>query len=232
MSDLEFSVPLTILGIQAYPSNIYGWIKILIKNIIIQKKIKPYKHFLVLELSAVNKQILEYWLEITKPEVALIAGGVPIDISKYNFKKLVKISSNGNGDLLGSFKIAVMQIAKFYKIDENVVENTFLEKNLPNSKIRFFPGYNNSFIIDATHFHRPIPLESAIDIIENPNVKKIIFTNIKSDLLYLRKKGVIKSWIINPKKYEPQNEDVIVIRGQRPDKLEDLQNIFMKRSNE
>ena len=112
----EFSVPLTILGYPKYPKTLLDWLKMIGKTTVQFFKVKPYHHFLVLELNSIDLNILKYWLDITTSDVALIVGNTPINYSNYNFKKIIKVSAKDLDDILGPFKIAARQIAKFYNI--------------------------------------------------------------------------------------------------------------------
>ena len=211
----EFSVPLTILGYPKYPKTLLDWLKMIGKTTVQFFKVKPYHHFLVLELNSIDLNILKYWLDITTSDVALIVGNTPINYSNYNFKKIIKVSAKDLDDILGPFKIAARQIAKFYNIKSELTESTLNNFSLPLSKIRFLPGQDGSFIIDATHYYIPTKLESVLELAEAPESgSKVIFTTLEAD------KKIIKSipeekWQVNPQNYIPRNNDIIILRGDR-----------------
>ncbi len=224
--EAEFSIPLTILGYPSYPKTYFEWFWLLFKVKLSLNSIKPYKHFLVLELNFVDGDLLDYWLKIIKPETALIVGGVPVDYGKYDFEKVVKIHSMQTDDILGPYKIAVTQIGRFYKINSQEIDKYMRTFSLPSSKIRYFPGENGSFIIDATHYYFPIKLEAVLDLVDYKSEeigKYVIFTDSKKDKFHLKR----SHWIVNPKNYVPERHDLVVIRGKRINKLNQLSHLFV-----
>ncbi|MFC1621962.1 hypothetical protein ACFL13_01065 [Patescibacteria group bacterium] len=214
--EAEFSVPLTILGYPHYPKTNLEWIWVLIKTIGGLFTIKPYSHFLVLELNFVQKELMEYWLEITTPETAVIVGNSPIDQAQYNFKKLVKITSTHSQDILGPFKIAAQQVGKFYRIENQVIEQTLQTLNLPTSKIRLLPGKGGSLIVDATHYYKPTSLEAALEFVDEKEVgDKYLISNVPQDLQFAKSHLVQKGWQLNSQNLSPKNNDIIILRGNR-----------------
>jgi len=226
--EAEFSIPLTIIGYPEYPRSYLAWIKMIGKTIVQISTLKPYKHFLVLELNSTDTDILDTWLKITTSEVVLVVGKTPIDYEKYKFKKIVKISSSNSENILGPYKIAARQIAKFYEIDDSVVEKLFDTIELPNSKVRFFPGVNGSFVIDATHYYLPTKLASVLEVVD-PNQEEgntVIFTDNSQDKKYLDQNTNHLSLEVNPSNCAPRINDVIIIRGDRVKKLNEHKNLI------
>ena len=223
--DAEFSLPLTILGYNKYPKSYFEWLWVLIKSNVSVQRSKPYDHFLILEINFVIVELLDFWMEILSPETILIVGKIPTDYSKYEFKKVVKISSIGTEDPMGPFKIAAKQIGRFYQIEDNEIEQVLQNINLPSSKIRYFPGVNESFVIDATHYFFPIDIGSVLELIygdEDPG-RKILLTDSRHDTKAVEQRG---GWLVNPKDLIPQKDDLIVIRGERVKKLEEFGELF------
>jgi len=60
--EAEFSVPLTIFGAKTYPRSLGHWLNLTIKTVLQILVLKPYFHFLILELNATNLRILDFWL--------------------------------------------------------------------------------------------------------------------------------------------------------------------------
>lgn len=222
--EAELSIPLTVLGYPKYPTNYFEWFKVILKNYFSLKKQISYHHYLILELNFVDPNLLDFWLMLLKPETVLIVGNVPLDYSNYDFKKIVKITSVPNQDILGSFKIAAKQIGRFYGISSEEIDKAIDTFSLPEAKIRYFPGENHSTIIDATHLYFPINLEAVLDLVENEkeNSRVVVFTGNKDDL----KKIKNKNFLVNPPNYRPQENDTIVIRGERSKVLAKLEYLF------
>lgn len=212
--EAEFSVPITILGHSSYPKNPLEWAVLVAKTVLSLKKIQPYEHILVLELNAVKPEILKYWLDITKPEVVLIAGKTPLDYSVYSFKKVVKIVSD---ETLMPFKLAGEQIGRYFRIDDASIKKALDTLQLPNSKIRVLPGINHSLVIDATSYYLPIKLESILDMVNITEDRVHIFTDSKKDIEQLKKLNT--TIYINPQTYTQDSASVFIVRG---DKIKEL----------
>jgi len=220
----EFSVPLTALGYLRYPKNYFEWLKITLK-IMFSLAVSPkYNHFLIFELNFFNPDILHHWLITLKPEAALITGSVPLDYSELGIKKVVKISGSLPDDLIKPFEMAAMQIGRFYRLKPEQIDRSLAKFTLPISKIRIFPGINNSTIIDATHFQFPIKIDSALELVDKKDShnEKVAFTNSKRDKTLLKNAG----WRVNPTKYQPKNNSIIIIRGNRKEMLQKYDYLF------
>ncbi len=223
--EAEFSVPLTVLGYPNYPEKHWEWFWILIKYFFLIKKNPPYKHFLILELNFMDPEILSYWLKVLKPETVLIVGKVPLDYSEFSIKKVVKISHTHPEEILKPFELAAQQIGRYYKLGSEEVEKAIKTFSLPSSKIRFFPGINSSIIIDATHYYFPINLNSVLELVINDTDvgQKIIFTFNKKDQKPLKERD---DWQINPQNYDPEPNDVIILRGNKFKNMHKFEYLF------
>jgi len=223
--EAEFSVPLTVLGYPNYPEKHWEWVWILIKSFFLIKKNPPHKHFLILELNFIDSEILSYWLKVIAPETTLIVGKVPLDYSEFSIKKVVKISNTHPEEVLKPFEMAAQQIGRYYKLSSEEIDNAIKTFSLPSSKIRFFPGINNSIIIDATHYYFPIKLNSVLELVINDTDvgQKIIFTDNKKDIKLLKKHS---GWEINPGNYTPKDNDVIVLRGNKLKNMHKFEYLF------
>ncbi len=223
--EAEFSVPLTVLGYPSYPEHSWEWVRLLLKSYFLVKKNPPHKHFLILELNFIDPDLLSHWLKVLDPETALIVGRVPVDYSEFGIKKVVKINQTHPDDVLKPFELAVQQIGRFYNIEPNVIEQALSSFSLPSSKIRFFPGINNSVIIDATHYYFPIKLDSALELVQDDTEigRKIVFTKNKKDINALKQHS---DWLKNPKNFTPQNNDAIVLRGNKTVTMQEFEHLF------
>lgn len=222
--EAEFSVPLTVLGYLKYPKNFLEWLWITIKTCFSLVLNPQYNHVLILELNFLDPEILLHWLKILKPEATLITGSVPIDYSELGIKKVVKITTSHANDILKPFEIAAMQIGRFYRLTPGEIEKALSNFTLPSSKIRYFPGINDSIIIDATHLQYPIKLESVLELAQQESSRKenVIFTDLKADKAALKN----TAWKINPKNYRPKEDDIIIFRGNRDELLQKHEYLF------
>jgi len=222
--EAEFSVPLTVMGYLKYPQNIFEWVVVTLKFYFSLKTKPPYKHFLVLELNFTDKDILTHWLLTLQPEAALIVGSVPIDYSELGISKVVKISNSHPEDILQPFHMAAIQMGRYFRLDKQEVEEALKNFTFPSSKIRIFPGKNGSIIVDGTHFQLPINLTSVLEVMqdENSTDDRYIFTKIESDIKQLRN----STWNINLKNYQPKQNDVVILRGNRKTTLEKYDHLF------
>ncbi len=226
--EAEFSVPLTVLGYPTYPDNYPEWIWVLIKSYFLVRKNPSYRHFLILELNFMDPEILSHWLKILKPETALIVGSVPVDYSEFGIKKIVKITDIHPEDILKPFEMAVHQIGRFYRLEPQEIEQAIKNFSLPSSKIRFYPGKNSSVLIDATHYYLPVRLDAVLELVingddEEEKSNKIIFSNLKNDKILLKD---YPKWQLNPKRYSPQPNDVIILRGNRVKNIDKYEYLF------
>ena len=226
--EAEFSVPLTVLGYPNYPNSYPEWIWVLIKSYFLIRKNPSYTHFLILELNFLDSEILSHWLKVLKPETALIVGRTAVDYSEFNIKKVVKISVSHHEDILKPFEMATQQIGRFYRLDPKEIDEAIKSFSLPSSKIRFYPGKNDSILIDATHYYFPIKLGAALELVvngqgETEEGNKIIFTNLKNDKIILKNRP---EWQVNPKNYTSQPNDVVIIRGNRVRNMEKYEYLF------
>lgn len=222
--EAEFSIPFTVLGYPKYPSSLTEFLWVLVKTWYLTKKIEPYKHFLIIELNILNKEILDHWLNILKPETLMIVGNSLIDHSNYKFKKIVKIAGSGNDDLFSPIKMGVEQIARFYRLDPVKTQEELADIHFPESKIRMFPGVNKSMIIDGTYHYYPFDIDSVFELVDTKEEKVIVFTENKKDVSFIKEKNV--SCLLNPKNYKPEKDDVVILRGLRGNTLSQYKNLI------
>ncbi len=220
----EFSVPLTIIGHASYPSSAIEWVSVIIKSIYNLNKIKPYEHFLVLEINFNDNELLQDWLKITAPEVLFIVGSMSFDYSSLPTKKVVKIAMVDSTDVLAPFRLGVEQVAKYLEIDSNDVETAFQTFSLPVSKIRYLPGINESAVIDATYYYFPIKLEAVLELVDTTQNNIILFSSLKDDVALIQGKKIL----INPENYIPKKEDTIILRGPRTKTLQEFERFVEK----
>jgi len=223
--EAEFSVPLTILGYPNYPEKHWEWVWILIKFYVLIKKNPSHKHFLILELNFIDPEILSYWLKVITPETVLIVGKVPLDYFEFSIKKVVKISNTHPEEVLKPFEMAAQQIGRYYKLSQEEIDKTIKTFSLPSSKIRFFPGINNSIIIDVTHYYFTINLSSVLELVVNDTDmgQKIVFTDNNKDTKLLKDHS---GWEINPGNYTPEPNDVVILRGNKLKNMHKFEYLF------
>lgn len=200
--EAEFSMPLTVLGILTYPSNIVKWPNLIMSSLLKTIYLKPNHHFLIIEIPEINKKIINFWLTRLTPQYILILGK-----SKYTPKLSQKnIYSNTK--------------AIFRKIG---IKETI--KELPQPRIKILKGIRNATIIDAASYYTPPPIKSVLEILDKKTKGRIIlFSDLEKDSTVALK--AFPSAIINPKNLEIQPTDILIIRGNKL-KTQNLLNKFI-----
>lgn len=213
--DVEFSLPLTVIGAQEYPKSLFEWIKLAVVTFWQTFTIKPYFHFLILEMSPSNKETLEYYLRITKPALIVICGKEPerIDLTDY---KTVRVESEN----IEQIKKDVLTIFTDLSLNAEQTVKAISKTSFYPSRIRFFPAINGTLIIDATHYYYPTSLKSVTELLEELPGNKAIITDEKIDL---NRKDFT---IISPSEgIDTANYSAIVVRGKRSERFELLDKL-------
>jgi len=189
--EAEFSIPLTVLGTLNYPTNIINWIFLIVSSLSRLIYLKPYKHFLIIEIPEINRKITKFWINNLSPQYILIegeSGYVPKQAS-------MKIYKNPQ------------EILKILGIKENI-------KEIPQPRIRILKGMNNETIIDATSYYTPPPITAVLELVEKESFGNIILlSNSKED-----KKAILKMFpkaLINPVNIKIHPEDIVIKRGNK-----------------
>ena len=199
--EAEFVIPLTIFGANTYPQSIFGWLKVLAKTAAQAIFFKPHFHILILEMTTGLTEILDYWLEITKPNILITCGKHPPSayITEETAIRLPKVR---NGYLKPYRKLA-LKIGLEFGVPEKEILDGLSKFSLPSPRIRILPGEAGNLIIDATYKYFP------------PSVKCLeeVLVPLSGNKLWIRS---LKDW--QEAKVEPK--DVIVILGPRKELLE------------
>lgn len=193
--EAEFSVPLTILAYPRYPSSTLEWLWVLLKTVLQLFTIKPFYHFLVLELNAPNPEIVEYWKQIVKPSKSFV-------VSEYPDSELMEPHFELGWEVADEFGIAEQKVLE--------VLSTF---SLPEARIDIRKGRNGSLVLDATHYYIPIKLDAILELIPAEAKRLIYFGKDRTEMQRLRQ--LDSRWVFNPLELDHAVEDVIVLRGSR-----------------
>lgn len=199
--EAEFVIPLTIFGTDSYPQNIYAWLKILVKTVAQTIFFKPHFHILILEMTTGLTEILNYWLEITKPDILITCGRHPQSgyITEETAIRLPKVR---NG-YLKPYKKLALKIGQELAIPEKEILDGLSKFSLPAPRIKILPGEKGNLVIDATYKYFPPPLKSLEEVLAPLSGNKV--------------------WIRCPKDWkeaEVKPQDVVVILGPRKELLE------------
>lgn len=203
--EAEFVIPLTIFGADTYPQNIFAWLKILAKTAAQTIFFKPHFHILILEMTTGLSEILDYWLEITKPNIVITCGKHPP--SAYITKETVTIAFTRSGIVQGlktkQLQKMVLKIGEYFDLSEKEILTSFSKFSLPSPRIRILLGEKGNLVIDATYKYFP------------PSVKSLeeVLAPLSGNKLWIRS---LKDW--QKAKVEPK--DVVVILGPRKKLLE------------
>jgi hypothetical protein len=157
--DAEFVLPLIILGTHEYPHSYLGWLRVLIKaagQLLIRP---PHKHFLVLEIGYLNKEIFDYFWELTHPSILVVCGEAPYLSEEQTAKNTLTIRKE---DDLKPFIETALNVAKIIHIDGKKAKKSLTGFSLPAARIRILKSKSGGTLVDATHQYYP-PSEEALD---------------------------------------------------------------------
>lgn len=212
---VEFSLPLTIIGATEYPATFLKWAILTTKTLWQILTIKPYHHFLILEMSPATEQTLSYWLDIANPNLVIVCGEFPTKFPADKYKTFeIKESS------IVEIKNKALEVGEMLGVNSESAKEALKKVDFYPTRIRFFSGINGKFIVDATYYYYPIKLNAVIELVESLPGKKLIITD-----------EIIKSL---PENFEStssedliktENFPVIIVRGKRSDKFELLETL-------
>ena len=183
--EAEFSVPLAIFGAKSYPKENTAWVTLLIRTFFQLLFIRPYHHYLILELNAVRPEILRYWLEITKPETAVICGNfTDTDLLPKSPGRIFRVASQtpaanqlSPADPYQPYLNMARTVGLFYKIPPDKLEAALTDFELPRGRIRLLTNKYQQTIVDATYYYSPPPLSAVIEVAANlPGGKLLIIS--------------------------------------------------------
>jgi len=198
--EAEFVIPLTIIGADYYPKSIFGWLKIVLKTLAQLAALPAHSNILILELNTKLSEILNYWLEITKPEIIITCGSHPS--SPYLRKRTTLTAPSVKTTNLENYKQLALDVGTTLGLKETAIRKSFTSLELPKPRIRLLPGKKGTFVIDATFKFFP-PLKQSIEEILNSLSGR-------------------KVWVHSQKEWQKKKIEtgvVIVIFGQRNELL-------------
>lgn len=212
---VEFSLPLTIIGATDYPTTFFKWVLLTTKTLWQSLTTKPYYHFLILEMSPANSQTLSYWLDMANPNLVIICGETPVEFPAYKYEAFELKESSIEG-----IKNKALEVGKMFGVKPESARESLKAINFYPTRIRFFPGKNGKFIVDATHYYYPIKLTAVIELVESLPGNKLIITeeNVES---------LPENFELSSSKDLAMIEDypVIIVRGRRADKFDLLETL-------
>ena len=142
-------------------------------------------------------EVLNYWLEITKPELVILCGPHP----PFKFAQTTNLKPH---------KDLATKVGNIFGIPQKEILEAFSKPSLPSPRIKLLPGKNGSLVVDATYEYFPPPLKSLEEVLEP-------FSNNK---IWIRS---TKDW----QKAEIKPKDVVVILGPRKDLLEAVEEAII-----
>jgi hypothetical protein len=204
----EFSIPLTILGVNFYPTNLFLWLKVLFVTFARLIYLKPYNHYLVIELRHIDKNIVKFWDKVLNPWMTIFTDSTGTNSIKnlsYKIKEedIMNIISFKGSKLLEflceNLKININQI----KLNNN--------RYIPRPRILVLNGINKSIIIDARFQHSPLSIQSVIEMANCYNGRKYILSNL-NHIINNPPKGFTLLERIDPKNIK-ENDVYIIYSG-------------------
>lgn len=211
---VEFSLPLCILGVEDYPTSLRSWAGLSLKVLRQLLTVRPYPHFLILELSPALKETLDYWLSITQPHLLIICGTVP-DLSLQPYKTL-----NITKPTLAEIKKSALTAGRLYGVDTELSQRALEKITFYPSRIRFFPGQNGRLIIDATYYYYPIPLQSVLELVKDLPEPKLLISDEKIEQM---PPGF---QVVPPNNFRETPAKIVIIRGKRTERFELLEQLI------
>jgi hypothetical protein len=181
--DAEFVLPLIILGAKNYPHSYWGWIKVLTRAVGYLLLRPPYKHILILEIGYSNKEIFDYFWEITEPPVLVLCGQAPYLSPQQRPRKKIQIAEDE--EELTPYLEAALEVVKSFRVSEKKAKEALENFSLPMARIQVFPAKAGGIVIDGTYQYFPPSSESLEEILEAFPGKKINIT--PNDLSNLKK---------------------------------------------
>lgn len=209
----EFSVPLTVLGSPSYPTNDWQWFPLLFTIIRQIVTTKAYFHILVLEMGTDNLESLTYWLEITRPKFIIVSGESALPECVNGDKTVLIKCPVASFDDQGLYTNALTGLGHYYQIPEEDIKSVPKRSALPQSRIAVRRNSRGQFILDATYYYYPSPLQAVIEVAEVlPEPRAYIL-----DRNLLKKEGPrIKDTVLPfGQKTDLSKYKTIVIRGPR-----------------
>lgn len=222
LPEAEFSLPITVFDYPSYPRSAPAWLKLIIKVTIQLVTIKPYKHFLVLELGGLNSAHRRDWLEILAPQVVIRVG----NSEEVRAVQVIDVSSTNHD--IPTIAGALQPLFSNYNIAQESARVALGSLRLPDARISFESGPNGSLVIDNTYYYFPIKLESVLEVIGEAEGRQVLFTSDTEDIVLLDKLGLAGVWLVNPAQFEAQKEDTILLRGHRLQMVEYVYTLLRK----
>jgi len=203
--EAEFVIPLTIFGTNFYPQSVAEWLEVIVKTAIQLGTLKPHSNTLILEMTTKKEEILDYWLEITKPKVVVACGNYPPSklIRKENTIHLRSVPDPKTlKESLVPYRELARKIGRSFGLKDEDMSPALARLSLPLPRLRVLPGKRGNMVIDATYEYFPPQKEALEEVLQPLSGKKV----------WIRSK---KDW--REIKIRPQ--EVIVISGPRKDLL-------------
>lgn len=209
--EAEFSVPLTIIGRQTYPTRGWEWPFLIFKTVLQLIFLKSYRHYLILEMGTVNKESFLYWLEIARPQLIIILGHLSSDLEE-NLPP-IKIMKEEETSLenFAPYQQLSLKVAKLYGIDEVQARRHLLMLNWPSSRLNLVKTEEGKIIVDATYHYLPPSWTAVCEITEDLPGNKIV---ILDESLVSQEANKIKypiSKTLDPERIK--DAAVIILRG-------------------
>ncbi|MBL8015543.1 MAG: hypothetical protein JNK26_05150 [Candidatus Doudnabacteria bacterium] len=210
LPEAEFSVPLTVLDYPFYPTRWYQWVWLLVKTGIQFLTVKSYYHGLVLELHPINSAAWQYWLQILNPAKVVCVGDFDYPLQGVDAVKL-----NFSLDRIEIAIDAAKALAAEFGVDSVDSELGLAQLEFPTPRLRVLPQPSGVCIVDATHYYFPIKINAVREMLPALGARVVLLSSLPEDLAVASG----ENWVINPPLYEPQKDDVVLLRGVRTDVL-------------
>jgi len=228
-TDSEFSIPLTIFGELKYPKNILSWIKIITKVLIQLLYLKPYKHYLIIQLHEIDTSILNLWLKTINPDLCITVDNSLKDSTKdiIKDKNTLQITT----ELIEKIKENPLRryneietLSNLLDIPYEEIINTIETTKPIRTRLNIIAGKDKSLIVDARYYYYPMSLISVLEITELlPGEKYIISNeNINDEIPHNYK-------VIKPKDLEKikKNKNTFIFISNKSENADIIRNLAL-----
>lgn len=166
----EFSIPLTVFGASGYPDNRWQWFKVIVKALLQWIKLPSYKHFMVIEVDTVDKQITDFWLDVLQPA----------EIVETEAAKEPKLED---------YRELALQVGEKFDVDTEIAASILEFYEPEHARISLRKGVNDSLVVDATYHFYPAPLQVVAEtVVDNKSGDEVFVVNPSEKDLELREK--------------------------------------------
>jgi len=159
----DFSIPLSILGIDDKKYSVIGWFEVLLYTAKVLLLVKPSPGWVVLQMNSLKEGIVDYWLEIVSPDLMIASNFngdfFPIEKKVANRSKKVVFVHSGN-NFQNKYPFPVITVGRNKKCDLNIV--SFSQSKHGSRFVVMYKGKKHALIAAQTGFFMKGPILASV----------------------------------------------------------------------